>query len=329
MAVCSHFLHARAIMVLEDGRYSDAVADCRTALAMSSHVAQDPLMPSLSMACSIRASTFDVLRQVMERAQLDPATRRALFNELAKPDDRRLYAKAAAAQSISATWCFDAAGSHSGNLREYLASGTFSSGPRPWAPLVALYLSPLGRPIRLREEVEYLDRLERGLAFAELPYREAAPRYRKIMDEIAGAPGYCLLTRLSGDLYFRDQDPLWREQSFAEQGATQVPLALEAYRAEHGGYPDSLDDARAPRKVGAGASPTSSVVWAEDEPLPYELPEDPFSGKPFGYRREGRGFVIYSWGGDLDDDVGRELDYATTTYYWKPPNGDLVWRFWN
>jgi len=35
------------------------------------------------------------------------------------------------------------------------------------------------------------------------------------------------------------------------------------------------------------------------------LPTDPFSGKPFVYRREGAGFLIYSWGPNLKDDGGK------------------------
>jgi hypothetical protein len=70
------------------------------------------------------------------------------------------------------------------------------------------------------------------------------------------------------------------------QQMTLVALALAAYRAEHGGYPEDL--ARlVPRYLKA-------------------IPEDPFVEKPIRYRREGTGYVLYSVGPNGQDDDGRE-----------------------
>jgi hypothetical protein len=78
-----------------------------------------------------------------------------------------------------------------------------------------------------------------------------------------------------------------------EQRALRVCIALERYRAAHGEYPASLTDLRA----GVGA----------------ELPHDPWTGRPFGYRRIGattdtlgRGYLLYSFGADQRDDGGAE-----------------------
>ena len=76
-------------------------------------------------------------------------------------------------------------------------------------------------------------------------------------------------------------------------------LTLKAYQNKKGEYPQSL------------AQLPETIEWAN-------LPEDPFSGEDFIYRREGEGFLIYSIGANLKDDGGKvEQD-------WK--EGDIVWR---
>jgi len=38
--------------------------------------------------------------------------------------------------------------------------------------------------------------------------------------------------------------------------------------------------------------------------LGWKLPQDPFSGKDFVYKRQGKGFLLYSIGENLKDDGG-------------------------
>lgn len=88
-------------------------------------------------------------------------------------------------------------------------------------------------------------------------------------------------------------------QSQAAWRGTQVMVALELHRAEHGAYPDRLADLKA---------------------LPQQTAEDPFSGKPFIYKHKGPGYLLYSVGVDGKDDGGRHsdrLDEAGTD--------DVVW----
>jgi hypothetical protein len=64
-----------------------------------------------------------------------------------------------------------------------------------------------------------------------------------------------------------------------------IALALAAWKAEHGSYPERL---------------------AEIMPVYLkELPLDHFSGKPPVYQRKGEGYILYSIGQNLKDDGGR------------------------
>jgi len=82
----------------------------------------------------------------------------------------------------------------------------------------------------------------------------------------------------------------------AKHGAAEIAVALRMYRNQHGHYPTSLSDL------------VPSIVT--------ELPVDPFTGKDFGYRLEGEGFVVYSVGANKVDERGLLED-----------SRDVGWRF--
>jgi len=71
----------------------------------------------------------------------------------------------------------------------------------------------------------------------------------------------------------------------------RVPLPQEikvginkGHQQKHGNYPDTL-------------SPLTPEIITE-------LPTDPFTGKNYIYRREGKGFIVYSVGSNERDDKG-------------------------
>ena len=95
---------------------------------------------------------------------------------------------------------------------------------------------------------------------------------------------------------------------------TRLAAALAVYRAEHGAYPDKLDD----------------LVPSVLESLPVDL----YNSKPFVYRRDGNGYLLYSLGGNGSDDEGSnnqlqilkgmsldELDVAEESEQLSIPNG--------
>ena len=63
---------------------------------------------------------------------------------------------------------------------------------------------------------------------------------------------------------------------------------MSVYRMKHGAYPEKLD-ALVPDFID-------------------KLPVDPFSGKDYIYRRDGKGFIVYSIGANGADDGGMRSD---------------------
>jgi hypothetical protein len=87
-------------------------------------------------------------------------------------------------------------------------------------------------------------------------------------------------------------------------------LALQAWHAEHGGYPDNLD-ALVPDYLS-------------------KVPTDPFIDQPLHYRRDGQGYLLYSVGPDREDDGGRPIEYRDKDGKVKreampDSKGDIVW----
>lgn len=132
-----------------------------------------------------------------------------------------------------------------------------------------------------RENRDWLNQTSASIiaALASEPYQRAPLA-------TAPPPGVLLQNMLSAEMFLRSQDArLLHERSL------QYLCALERYRDARGEYPLTLAD-------------------LVPEYLP-ELPADPWSGRPFGYRRLERGtlevprFLLYSIGGDFSDDNGK------------------------
>ena len=75
-----------------------------------------------------------------------------------------------------------------------------------------------------------------------------------------------------------------RDEMMARKGLLQTAIGLEAYRAECGAYPSSLQML------------TDRLDWP--------VPLDVFSGRAYVYRVEDGRFLLYSLGPDRDDDDG-------------------------
>lgn len=109
-------------------------------------------------------------------------------------------------------------------------------------------------------------------ALAGRPYYEVRGELERLRAErVDGAPWYAELARAM----LPNVGKALERQALTEAslGTTQLAAALRTWRDAHGAYPPTLDTVR--------------------EILP-RMPLDPFTGKPYLYRREGEGFVVYT-----------------------------------
>jgi hypothetical protein len=165
------------------------------------------------------------------------------------------------------------------------------------SPRVAWPLAVFGPVPWLSGYRRYMDA---GVAWSKLPWLAAPPpRLSRLF-----APG----SYSAPDLGKQRVKCL---QADASDQMFLAALALQAWRAEHGRYPDSLD-ALAP------------------DILPV-VPADPFGRGPLKYRLEGDKYVLYSVGPDGVDDGGQPAVARDDKGQWRynardlASRGDLVW----
>ena len=86
--------------------------------------------------------------------------------------------------------------------------------------------------------------------------------------------------------------------------AARTGLACRLFKSRTGQYPEDL------------AALVPGILT--------EAPIDPFTGKPFVYRREGEGFIVYSLGSNEKDDGGRSTYMITQLVMDK--DDDWAWK---
>jgi len=170
--------------------------------------------------------------------------------------------------------------------------------------LIWLYCTRMGRPLHKFDQLTYLGYMGRQIQVTGQPYRRAKRAMASFEREIDRLPGYLVVSDLLFPVFMRAA--IKRDCAVANIGLCRVVLALKAYKYEHGGYPEPLDQL--------------------ERTLDWKLPEDPFSGEDFVYQRQAEGFKLYSIGPDLEDDGG--VPFLKYRYQREPRgyDGDIVWE---
>jgi hypothetical protein len=143
------------------------------------------------------------------------------------------------------------------------------------------------RPFLYADELCYFSETDGLFSYLDLPYRQIISDHIDEHLDLAKSnlPEYAVFAASIGpNDIFRGVCGR-RDQATASISGDQIFLALLAYKDIHGSYPRTLDELR------------SELGW--------KLKEEPFSGKDFIYKLEGKGFLLYSIGINLKDDGGR------------------------
>ena len=174
--------------------------------------------------------------------------------------------------------------------------------PEEQLQAVALGLLHAGRDETVSQGMELFDRVSETIKLS--PYTRRGGKVTSMHDALKGLSKYryafvrAMLPALdrAGELAYRAK---------AMHEATLTVLALQRWRLEKGEYPEELQGL-----VGGGYLKT--------------LPSDPYSDGPLRYEWQGDDFLLYSLGGDFDDDNGTRVEGST----WgdEDTSGDYV--FW-
>lgn len=159
--------------------------------------------------------------------------------------------------------------------------------------LESIYGLRVFRFLRDRDQVCALHLYDMLIENAKLAPKQAQGKEREFEHSLASIPFYCTMSRIMIPNLLRANMNF--HEAYASLYEARIALALMQHKRANGAYPDTLD-VIAPALGGT-------------------VPQDPFSDKPFVYRKEGDGFTLYSVGMDFEDNQGEEKNRK-----------DIVWR---
>jgi hypothetical protein len=229
--------------------------------------------------------TFETMGDALPQTGLPPAQSERLLRLFAADQSRESFPLVYGTEADAAEIAFHDPGT-------YLA-GMGRTG-RAERYLYRFYASPLGRPLASFDEAYMLEFLAELQSLARMPYYEARPHIEALQEQTAEISRLRLFSRSILPGMVNTLQTQARHEVMLD--LAQLGLTIEAYRAETGACPEDLG--------------------AISGRIPGGLPLDPFSGRPYIYRRAGTGFVLYSVSINGTDDGGRHNNL----------DGDIVWR---
>lgn len=294
---------ARAILSAEDGKADEAVKSLRLSFRIGESLKDEPMLVPQLVRIAITLNSCSALRCVLDHGGINEDQARSLGDAMGTIELNSGAALAwAGERALFMTFVPLMAKGDVRFTRDMLMteSDTGDAGATPF--FVHAYALVFGRG----DEAAYLRAMGKLLNSADVPYRDAVYRdringSREEREQVFGIPPYALVTRILFPVFLRFGAK--KDIASATAIGCRTELALLAYKDRYGVYPASLGELRA--KLG------------------WKLREDPFSGKDFIYKRQGKGFLLYSIGPNLKDDGGVEPPKKDSH---NRDKGDIVWR---
>ncbi len=305
-----YLISLRALASARAGRIREALDWCRIGLRMSEHVAAEHTLIAELVSIAMNSITIREAEGFLDTGAVSPQDARQMENYLRQIDLRAHFTNAMITERAlglaefrvfhdNPTICYYTFCPQYPDIPEEFSE--MFPGCRDLRSKAAArtYCSRLAWPLQKLDELYYLTIMREQIEFSKQPYHLGKTRYDAQQQALEDMPSYQVpVTRILTSVHGRAAAK--RDYSIAQIALFRVVLALKAYKYEHRAYPKSL------------AQLQQTLSW--------QLPQDPFSGNSFVYRREGKGFKLYSLWSDLDDDGGEPIEKH------RYEDGDIVWE---
>ena len=294
MRNCARLLARDALLKAREGKTDEALESVRAGLRIGNAFLDEPILTSQLVRIAIGSLMFTASQRILDEDDASPAILKRLLEELDIAEGR-----AALARALQGERCFQIDMYEKVIKDPALLAQMGLPGARPYSPSSRKafgIIYSLGRPLFRRDEIFALSIMRRMTDLSKLPYYKAKADLDKLEQDMQSPPFYRLLSTM---LLPSTRSHLQEARNEVKIGLAQLALALKIYKAEEGKYPDSL----------------SELV----PDILQELPQDPFTGKDFVYKREGEGFLVYSLGENETDEGGKWDDKNRYQH-------DIPWR---
>jgi hypothetical protein len=270
----ARLLRAEALVAAEQGDTARVVDNIVAMVQLGEALKDEPVLISQLVRIAITGIAYDTMRELPPDG-LDPAHYDRLVTLLAQADHRDAFASSFAGEAIISEANFERP---SRDMFDYGIPDNLVEGGLMW-----LYTSPVGRPLMMMDEADLMDILARIEAASALPLYESQPLLDEVQQTIANLPFTRIISRTTLPAVTRANQAQARHEAVLD--IAQLGLAVEAFRAQYGAYPLSLDELA--------------------DRIPGGIPVDPHTGQPYIYRPSGDTFLLYKvlpaagFGGDI------------------------------
>ncbi len=171
-----------------------------------------------------------------------------------------------------------------------------------WSASAVKLLNQIGMPLLYEDEIAYINTSSKMIAIMSAPGKTMRVRRNELVRTVKDIPKYAWISSEWLPFNVSLVDRVMKDR--ARTALTQVVIAAQQYKQQHGAYPDTLAQLRSNSKL--------------------SIPLDPFTDKELVYQRTKEGFLVYSVGQNEVDDGGK-----TATRQSKDKYDDIVlnWRW--
>ncbi|HNS33485.1 MAG TPA: hypothetical protein PKN36_11035 [bacterium] len=279
MRTTARLVAARTYMLSEKKEYGKALQSVGTGLRFGNFLSDEPLIISQLVRIAIDDISVKSLNLFINRKEVILSDKD--YSKLISLVERKNRAITKAFEGEIVFHIFESRT----NLAAFFDSISPSHGNKGLNIFSNLYGSYLGHPILKADHAFYIRTISLLENYSRKPYFLVRDKYRE-WDRKIYQDRFHALKHIISSMTLPALDRVLQIQANndARLDSFKLALALKIYREKHGSYPDSL----APLVPGI---------------IP-DIPLDPFTGKDYIYRREGKGLIVYSIGPNEKDDNG-------------------------
>jgi len=276
----------RAKLTAAEGNIDKAVADIITCYRFGLHVTDAPFLVEQLVGISIRALALGNTFKILDRTEMGQASMKSLQRQIEQLSTDESYIPDMRAEKVSMLDIIQRTFTDDGKGDGQIHTESL----KPMLTMQSRQTQSLEK-LQRRQTTEEVEKLYEYFDFIaqKTPWQwkneqiNPEKEIEKIMEGNAFVQIFCPAFVRVALIFARLR---------AETDALITTLALLRYKSAKGQLPENLDEL-----VSAG--------YLE------ALPTDPFSGRPFVYKRLGDDFMLYSFGQDCDDDSGTRSKWGT------------------
>lgn len=302
---CARLLAFESVVLAHQGKGDEALRTYQVILKLAK-AAEGPIILPQMVSYAIRdLGDRAFLTGILDSHMSAPACR-ALATQIARIDQYTPLVKAFKGERVSGIWIFDYL-RETQNFEKVIMTitappgeviktkGTGSSRPKTQKERL-LYMAVIDE-----DELAYLKAMDQMIRDSKLPWLNSIDNIHNFLTE-AKQESKSSRPRTVSEFILINHGNVLERQNYTQVALDRerIALLLKAYKTDHGMYPESLQELASAEKT--------------------TFRDDPFSGKPYTYRRQGDGFLLYSWGINMQNDGG--APYRSTGCSVK--SGDIV-----